>query len=114
MNTIDEYIAQFADNETVCDRLKTIRRIVQTAAPEAKEKISWQMPTFTLGKILIQFAAFKQHISLFPGPQAIEALSTELKLYSVSKGTVQLQNNEPLPEDLIRRIVEFKIGILKG
>jgi len=92
---IDEYIAVFP--VAVQALLQSVRQTVRTAAPEAQEKISYQIPTFTLRGNLIHFAAFKNHIGLYPGTAAIKAF----------KGSVQFPLNEPLPLALIGRIVQF-------
>lgn len=105
--TIDEYIEQFpADIQEI---LHEIRRVIKEAAPEASEKISYQMPTFFLKKNLVHFAAFKNHIGFYPTPSGTEAFQEELKQYKTSKGAVQFPLGKPVPYDLIRRMVEFRI-----
>jgi len=102
---IDEYIAVFP--VAVQALLQSVRQTVRTAAPEAQEKISYQIPTFTLRGNLIHFAAFKNHIGLYPGTAAIKAFEGELQGFSTAKGSVQFPLNEPLPLALIGRIVQF-------
>lgn len=105
--TIDDYIAGFPPD--VQEILQQIRRTIQAAAPEAGEAIKYQIPTFTLNGNLIHFAAFKNHIGLYPAPRAIEVFKEELAGYEGAKGTVRFPLGEPIPFDLIRRIVEFRV-----
>lgn len=104
--SIDEYIATFP--EEVQAILQEMRATIQAAAPEATEKISYQMPTFFLKGNLVYFGAHKNHIGFYPAPRGIEAFKDELSKYKGSKGTVQFPFDEPLPVDLIRRIVKFR------
>lgn len=105
--TIDEYINMFP--EDVQRILHELRRTIQEAAPEAEETINYQMPTFTLNGNLVHFAAFKNHIGLYPTPSGIEAFEKELSQYKSAKGSVQFPIDEPLPLPLIRRIVEYRV-----
>ncbi|QSF46713.1 iron chaperone [Paenibacillus tianjinensis] len=105
-DSIDEYIAKAAPE--VKDLLERVRQVIQEAAPEAKEKISYQMPTFELHGNLVHFAAFKKHIGFYPAPQGIEAFQEELSGYKGAKGSVQFPLDQPLPFDLIGRIVKFR------
>lgn len=105
--TVDEYIQQFPRNiQTI---LEEIRTVIKTAAPTAKERIAYQMPTYTLKKNLIHFAAFKNHIGLYPTPSGTEAFEKELSAYVRGKGSVQFPLDKPMPLDLIRRIVLFRV-----
>ncbi len=105
---IDEYIAGFAPE--VRERLERVRAIIAQTAPDAVETISYAIPTFDLnGKHLVHFAGFAHHIGLYPIPSAMEAFKDELSAYKQGKGSVQFPLSEPLPEDLIRRIVEFRV-----
>ncbi|MDT3428836.1 uncharacterized protein YdhG (YjbR/CyaY superfamily) [Paenibacillus forsythiae] len=104
--SIDEYIA--ACTPEVQPILQTLRQVIQEAAPDAKEKISYQMPTFELHGNLVHFAAFKKHIGFYPAPSGIEAFQEELKEYHKSKGTLQFPLDQPLPYDLISRIVKYR------
>lgn len=104
---IDEYIAQFPPEVQAI--LQKIRAIVHQAAPDAKEKISYQMPTFTLNGNLVHFAAFKNHIGFYPIPSGIEAFKQELSPYPQGKGSVQFPLDKPIPYDLITRIVAYRI-----
>ncbi len=104
--SIDEYIATFP--EDIQAVLQEMRATIKAAAPEATEKISYQMPTFFLKGNLVYFAAHKNHIGFYPAPRGIEAFKDELSKYKGSKGTVQFPFDEPLPVDLITRIVKFR------
>jgi uncharacterized protein YdhG (YjbR/CyaY superfamily) len=84
--------------------------VIHAAAPEATEKISYQMPTFFLHGNLVHFAAFKHHIGFYPVPSGIEAFAAELAPYKRSKGAVQFPLDQPLPHDLITRIVDFRVA----
>lgn len=106
--TIDEYIKQFTPE--IQEILNNMRKVIKDAAPDTAEKISYQMPTFTLnGKNLIHFAAFKNHIGLYPTPSGIESFKDELSLYKGGKGSVQFPIDKPLPYDLITRIVKYRV-----
>ncbi len=104
--SIDEYIAQFP--EEIADILQTIRHTIHEAAPEATEKISYQMPTFYLFGNLVHFAAFRDHIGFFPAPSGVEAFSGELSDYKTSKGTIQFRLDKPIRYDLITRITQYR------
>lgn len=104
---IDEYIAQFpAEIQKI---LQEIRSVIKAAAPQAQEKISYQMPTFFLQGNLVHFAAFKNHIGFYPAPHGIEQFKAELSAYKGAKGSVQFPLGKPIPYDLIRRMVEFRV-----
>ena len=103
--TIDEYIA--AQEEDLRPRLEQLRSIIHEAIPDAEEKISCSMPTFRKGKNLIHFAAFKNHIGLYPGAEAIAAFAEKLADYDVSKGTIRLPHDWDLPAELIADIAKW-------
>jgi len=105
--TIDEYIAGFPAEVQL--KLQKIRETIQDAAPDAVEKIRYQMPTFELKGNLVHFAAFKNHIGFYPAPRGIEAFKEELSAYKGGKGSVQFPLDEPVPYDLISRIVSFRV-----
>jgi uncharacterized protein YdhG (YjbR/CyaY superfamily) len=111
--TIDEYIAGFPRD--VQEILEKIRMTISKAAPGAEEKISYQIPTFTLnGTYLIYFAAYQKHIGLYPAPRGSEEFKEELSAYEGGKGTVKFPFDKPIPFGLIRRIVKFRMkGILE-
>ena len=106
---IDAYIAGVPKN--VQKLLQQIRKTIQKAAPDAEEAIKYQIPTFTLnGKNLVHFAAFKEHIGFYPAPRAIEEFKDELAAYAGAKGTVRFPLDEPIPHDLIARMVKFRVA----
>jgi uncharacterized protein YdhG (YjbR/CyaY superfamily) len=105
--TIDEYIAGFPQD--VQEILLKIRQIVRETAPGATETISYQMPTFRLESALVHFAAFKKHIGFYPVPSGIEAFKEELAEYITGKGTLQFPLDQPIPYDLIRRVVAYRV-----
>lgn len=105
--TIDDYIALFPEQTATI--LREIKNIVKEEVPDAKEKISYQMPTFTLNsRNLVHFAAWKEHIGLYPTPSGIVAFQKELSQYEVAKGSIRFSLNNPIPYDLIRKIVAFR------
>ena len=104
---IDEYIARFPRN--VQGILERIRTTIHKAAPGAEEAITYQIPTFTLHGKLIYFAAFKEHIGLYPAPRGSKQFKDELSAYEGGKGTVRFPLDEPIPFDLISRIVKFRV-----
>jgi len=106
--TIDEYIADFPGN--VQSILEEIRQNIKDTAPEAVEAISYGIPTFKLrGKNLIHFGAYKNHIGLYPTPSGLEAFKEELSVYASGKGSAQFPLDKPMPLDLIRKIVRYRI-----
>jgi len=105
--TIDEYIAGFP--EDVQEILQKIRQTIREVVPAAEETIKYQMPTFTLKGNLVYFAAFKNHIGFYPIPTGIEQFKDELAVYKQGKGSVQFPLDKPIPYDLIRRIVAFRV-----
>jgi uncharacterized protein YdhG (YjbR/CyaY superfamily) len=107
-HTIDEYIMQFSPE--VQEILKTLRKVIKESAPNATEKISYQMPTFFLYKNLVHFAAFKNHIGFYPTPSGIEAFKEELSGYKGSKGAIQFPLNKPIPYKLISKIVKYRVA----
>jgi len=103
----DDYISRFP--EEIAERLKAIRQTIGKAAPEAAEFISYSMPLYKFKGRLIYFAAHTNHIGLYAMGSAIETFKDELDGYKLSKSTIQLQNDEPLPLDLIGRIAKFRV-----
>ncbi|MEI7883835.1 MAG: DUF1801 domain-containing protein [Clostridia bacterium] len=106
--SIDEYILQFPAE--VQEKLMQIRKTIQAAAPSATEKISYQMPTFFLQGNLVHFAAFKKHIGMYPAPSGIMAFQAELARYKSAKGSVQFPLDQPIPYDLISKIVQMRVA----
>ncbi len=105
-NSIYDYILQFPPD--IQEVLTELRRVIKEAAPEAKEKISWGMPTFVLEGNLVHFAAYKKHIGFYPGDSGIEAFKKDIEKYKSSKGAVQFPIGEPMPYELISRIVKYR------
>lgn len=104
---IDEYIAGFP--KEVQELLEKVRKTIREAAPEAEEAIKYQIPTFVLNGNLVHFAAFKNHIGFYPAPRGIEAFKEELSAYKGAKGSVQFPFGEPIPYELIGRIVKLRV-----
>ena len=100
--TIDQYIE--AQDESVRPYLNEIRGILRDALPETQEKISWSMPTYWKGRNIIHFAAAGKHLGLYPGGEATAVFADKLAGYDVSKGTIRLPYNRPLPHELIAEI----------
>jgi uncharacterized protein YdhG (YjbR/CyaY superfamily) len=107
--SIDEYIASFPEETQKI--LEELRSVIKAAAPDAKEKISYQIPTLELNsRNLIHFAAWKKHIGMYPIPAGSEAFEKELSQYADGKGTLKFPLNKPLPLKLIREIVQFRVA----
>ena len=106
--SIDEYILQFTPE--VQEILKTLRKVIKEAAPAASEKISYQMPTFALYGNLVHFAAYKNHIGFYPAPSGVDTFKEELSKYKGAKGSIQFPIEEPLPYELISRMVKFRVA----
>lgn len=106
--TIDEYIATYpADVQKV---LQKVRATIKTAAASADESIGYGIPTFKLnGKNLVHFGGFAHHIGFYPSPSAIVAFNKELAPYKQAKGSVQFPLDQPIPYDLIKRIVQYRV-----
>lgn len=107
--SIDEYIAGFpSDTQTV---LEELRALVKACAPDATETISYAIPTFDVnGRHLVHFAGYEKHVGFYPVPSGIEAFREELRPYKRGKGSVQFPLGQPLPTQLIRRIVELRVA----
>ena len=108
-NSIDEYIAEFPPETQKV--LEEMRALIRASAPGATETISYAIPTFDLnGRHLVHFAGYKTHIGFYPVPSGLEAFKEDLMPYKQGKGSVQFPLGQPLPTDLIRRIVEFRVA----
>jgi len=105
--TIDEYIKNFPPDIQIM--LEKMRRTIGKAAPEAVEAISYQIPTFKLNGNLVHFAAFKKHIGFYPTSSGIEAFKKKLSQYEGGRGSVQFRMDKPIPFDLVREIVKFRV-----
>jgi uncharacterized protein YdhG (YjbR/CyaY superfamily) len=107
-NEVDLYIQAFP--EPVREKLEAMRRIIREEVPQAREKISYRMPTYELFGNLVHFAGYARHIGFYPTPSAIEAFKAELASYKNSKGAVQFPIDKALPENLIRKMVRFRVA----
>ncbi|HZY42579.1 MAG TPA: DUF1801 domain-containing protein [Anaerolineae bacterium] len=105
--SIDEYIAGFPPDVQAI--LEKIQLTIRQAAPEAAETIKYQMPTFTLKGNLVSFAAYKQHIGLYPAPAGTEKFQKALAVYRGAKSSVRFPLDEPIPFDLISQLVKFRV-----
>jgi uncharacterized protein YdhG (YjbR/CyaY superfamily) len=106
--TIDEYIAGFPSETRAA--LEEMRAIIREAAPGVDETISYAIPTFDLhGRHLVHFAGYERHVGFYPTPGGIAAFAHELAGYQTAKGSVQFPLDRPMPADLIRRIVAFRV-----
>ena len=106
--SIDEYIRTFP--KPVQKKLLELRRTIKELAPDAEEKISYQMPTFYLNGNLVHFAAYAKHIGFYPTSSGISAFESKLTKYKYSRGAVQFPIEEPLPIGLIKQIVKFRVA----
>jgi uncharacterized protein YdhG (YjbR/CyaY superfamily) len=105
--TIDEYIDRFPEN--IQSILQEIRRTIHRAAPEALEVISYKMPAFKQGSILVYFAPFKKHIGLYPPVSGDPAIEKAIAPYAGPRGNLQFPLNQPIPYKLIERIVKLRV-----
>lgn len=105
--SIDEYIAGFPHE--LQDILQEIRSIIKEAAPDAEEAIKYQVPTFILNENLVHCAAFRKHVGFYPTPSGIRHFKDELSAYHSAKGSVQFPLDKPIPFNLIRKIVKFRV-----
>jgi Uncharacterized conserved protein len=106
--TIDEYVeAQPKDLQRI---LSELRSTIRKAAPDATEKISYRMPTYYYNGNLVHFAAYERHIGFYPTPSGVVEFQDELKKYHTSKGAIQFPIDEPLPLELVTRIVKFRVA----
>ncbi|HAP44471.1 MAG: hypothetical protein A2087_09710 [Spirochaetes bacterium GWD1_61_31] len=105
---IDEYIAGCAPE--LRGRLVELRRFIQELVPEATEAINYRLPTFRLNGDLVYFAAFKNHTGFYPLPEAIETFKDELAGYTMGKGSIQFPHDQPLPFDLIAKLVRHRVA----
>lgn len=110
--TIDEYIATFpADVQKI---LQKMRHVIQEAAPEAVEAITYGIPTFKQGGNLVHFAAYKTHIGFYPAPLGISAFQKEVAPYQSGKGTLQFPLDKSIPYDLVSKITKYRVEKLSS
>lgn len=107
VKNIDEYIAEFPPETQAI--LEKVRATIREAAPEAQETINYAIPTFTLKGDLVHFAGFKSHIGFYPTPSGIAKFKAELAGYESAKGSVKFPLEKPVPYELIKAIVEFRV-----
>ncbi len=107
-NSMDEYIATFP--EEIQKILQELRATIKASAPDAEEKISYQMPAFALKGNLVYFAAWKNHIGFYPTSSGTQAFKLELSIYESAKGSVKFPLDQPLPLELISKIVKFRVA----
>lgn len=104
---VDEYIANFPEGTQML--LQQLRSIIRSTAPDSEEVISYAMPAYKWNGMLVYFAAYAKHIGFYPMSEAIVVFKDELVPYKTSKGAIQFPINQPLPMDLIQRIVQFRM-----
>lgn len=105
--TIDDYLNQYP--ESIRSMMSELRKIILEEVPFATEKISWQMPTFNFHGTLVHFAAAKNHLGFYPTPSGVEVFKKYLPNYKSTKGGVQLPYSEPLPIEVIRLVLQFRV-----
>ena len=106
--TVDAYLSTFpAPTRRI---LQEVRQTIKKAAPQAEEVISYNMPAFKLHGVLVYYAAYQKHIGFYPTPSAIKAFEKELAQYQSSKGAVQFPIDQPMPVELITKIVQFRVS----
>ena len=106
--TVDEYVSAFAAPARRI--LQEVRQTIKKAAPQAEEVISYNMPAFKLYGVLVYYAAYQKHVGFYPTPSAIKAFQKELAQYESSKGAVQFPIDQPMPVELITKIVQFRVS----
>jgi uncharacterized protein YdhG (YjbR/CyaY superfamily) len=105
--TVAEYIAAYPKEAR--SKLRELRKVVRAAAPDAKEELKWSMPAYSYKRILVMYAAFKQHVSLFPGTPTVRAFKKQLTKFKHSGATIQFPLDQRLPLPLIRRLVTTRV-----
>jgi len=110
MNTsidVDTYIATFPTD--IQERLQQLRTIIKEQVPQAEEKISYGMPAYKLSKMLVYFAGYAKHTGFYPGAACILAFKEQINSYKSAKGSVQFPHSKPLPTELIRQMIAFRL-----
>jgi uncharacterized protein YdhG (YjbR/CyaY superfamily) len=105
--SIDQYISNFPISTQKI--LEELRAIIRESAPAASEIISYQIPTFFQNGNLVHFAAYENHIGFYPGASVIQAFGNELRNYKTAKGSIQFPIDQPIPLELIKKIVKFRV-----
>ena len=113
-STVDEYLAELPEEPRAA--LEQLRETIKSAAPQATETIAYNMPAFRLqGRFLVSYAAYKNHCSLYPWSQAmIDELGEQLAPYVSGKGTLRFRADQPIPSDLVRRIIQIRLDEVAG
>jgi uncharacterized protein YdhG (YjbR/CyaY superfamily) len=110
--TVDEYLGRFSGD--VRERLDTMRALITSAAPDAVESMAYGMPAYKLdGKPLVYFAGYEKHVGFYATPNGHEAFAQEFAGFTQGKGSVQFPHSQPLPTDLVRRVVEFRVAAIR-
>jgi len=112
LDVISAYIEEAPQQSR--EKLKIMHAFIRSIAPEATEKISWQMPTFYLNGNLVHFAGFARHVGLYPGANGVAAFEEALKPYKHAKGSIQFPLDQDLPLELIEKIVRFRVAEQKA
>jgi uncharacterized protein YdhG (YjbR/CyaY superfamily) len=107
VETIDEYISSYPENAQ--KTLRKFRQTIRESAPQAQEVISYKIPTFKLNGYLVHFGAFKDHIGFFPTSSGVSAFKKQLHKYKTAAGTIQFPYDKPIPYDLVRKIVKYRV-----
>ena len=112
--TVEDYMASLPDDRR--SAMEALRRTIRKAAPDATETISYNMPAFRLnGRFFVSYEAYKKHYSLFPwSDQMLESLGDDLRRYATGRGTIRFPADEPIPLDLVRRIIAFRLEESRG
>jgi uncharacterized protein YdhG (YjbR/CyaY superfamily) len=111
-DTIDSYIASFP--EEVQAKLQQMRKAIHEASPGLTEAMAYGIPTFKLNGNVVHFGGFKNHIGFYPAPQGLEEFKKELSKYKGAKGSVQFPLDEPLPLALVKKIVKYRVNVMKA
>ena len=109
-SSIEQYIASF--DKPVQQKLKELNQFIESVIPYAEPVISYNMPAYQFNKVVVYFAGYKNHIGFYPTSKPIKYFKNELQSYSHSKGAVQFKLNEPLPYDLIERMVLYRMEMI--
>ncbi len=107
LKTVSEYI-NTAPKEAR-PKLRQMQKLIKAAAPKSKEELKWSMPAYSYDRILVTFAAFKNHIGFYPTPSAVNAFKKDLTKFKTAKGTIQFPIDKPLPTALITKITKFRV-----
>lgn len=111
--SVDDYLEQFGG--PVRDRLDSVRAVIRSTAPDAVESMAYGMPAYKVdGKPLVYFAGYDRHVGFYATPNGHEAFAEEFARYRQGKGSVQFPHTEPLPTELVRRVVEFRLAAIRG